>query len=248
MSAVLKHGDCLDLMTSLGNGSVDLVVADLPYGTTNAAWDSEIDLAALWAQYRRVVKDDGAILLFAQSPFDKKLAVSNLQMFRYEWIWEKTEATGHLNAKRMPMKAHENVLVFYRKLPTYNPQKTTGHVRKTALRVDRAEKQSVLYGSQEGITHYDSTERYPRSVLKFSTNKQRENYHPTQKPVELLEYLIATYSNPGDLILDNCMGSGSTGVAALNLGRRFIGMEITEQYFRVANSRCVPPQNGGSDK
>ena len=174
-AAVLLQGDCLSLLPELQAASVDLVVCDLPYGTTNAKWDSPVNLPALWKQYARIVKPNGGIVLFAQTPFDKVLGCSNLPWLRYELIWEKTEPTGHLNAKKMPMKAHENILVFYKHLPTYNPQKTKGHVRKTAMRVNRSEGQSELYGTQSGVTSYDSTERYPRSVLKFSTDKQRSH-------------------------------------------------------------------------
>lgn len=233
MKPVLHLGDCLEVMKGIPDASVDLVLCDLPYGTTRNKWDSVIDLELLWREYERVCR--GAIVLTAQAPFDKVLGASNLSMLRYEWIWEKTEATGHLNAKRCPMKAHENVLVFYKSLPTYNPQKTTGHVRKTAIRVNA--KPSTNYGAHSNMPPYDSTERYPRSVLKFSTDKQRSKLHPTQKPVALMEYLIRTYTNEGDLVLDNCMGSGTTGVACANTGRRFIGIERDPTYFLIAAGR-----------
>lgn len=244
----LQQGDCLELMKSLENKSVDLILCDLPYGTTRNKWDSIIDLELLWEQYNRVIKDRGAILLFAQTPFDKVLGVSNLENLRYEIIWQKTAPTGFLNAKKMPMKAHENVLVFYKKLPTYNPQMTQGHPRKVSSKKSRTNsanrhtKKSLKGESNYGvfaneIEGYDSTERYPLSVQVFAKDQQRENYHPTQKPVALLEWLIKTYSNEGDLVLDNCMGSGSTGVACVNLNRNFIGMELTEQYFEIAKER-----------
>ena len=202
-----------------------MILCDLPYGTTRNDWDSVIDLPSLWTQYERVIKDNGAIVLTAQTPFDKVLGVSNLKLLKYEWIWEKGNATGHLNAKKMPMKAHENVLVFYKKLPTYNPQKTTGHERKVSTVEQRkSTKLSTNYNSYVPNT-YDSTERYPRSVQKFSMDKQKSKLHATQKPVALMEYLIKTYTNPGELVLDNAIGSGTTAVAALNTGRDFIGME-----------------------
>lgn len=241
---MLMQGDCLDLMAQIPDGSVDMILCDLPYGTTACKWDTVIPFDALWAHYKRVIKQNGAVVLFAQSPFDKVLGCSNLPMLRYEFIWEKTEATGHLNAKRAPMKAHENMLVFYSAQPTYNPQKTSGHKRKTARNVDRATKQSECYGAQEGITHYDSTERYPRSVLQFSTDKQKSTLHPTQKPVTLCEYLIRTYTNEGETVLDNCMGSGTTGVACLNIGRNFIGIEKDPKYFEIARNRVM----GHNDK
>lgn len=235
MRVELYHGDCLDVMASIPDGYVDMVMCDLPYGTTRNRWDSIIQLDPLWKQYWRVVKPNGAIVLTAQTPFDKVLGASCLRHLRYEWIWEKTEATGHLNAKRCPMKAHENVLVFYRSMPTYNPQKTTGHQRKTAVQVNA--KQSTNYGRHENKPPYDSTERYPRSVQKFSTDKQHSTLHPTQKPVALMEYLIRTYTNTGEVVLDNAMGSGTTGVACTNLGRRFIGIESDAEYFALARTR-----------
>ena len=233
MNVDLRFGDCSDVMPNLPAASVDMILADLPYGTTRCAWDSKLPLEPLWREYRRICR--GPVVLFAQTPFDKVLGASNLRDLKYEWIWEKTNATGHLNAKKMPMKAHENVLVFYDRQPTYNPIKTTGHVRKVAAKWGDG---SPVYGKQvlDGKV-YDSTERYPRSVLIFASDKQRLKMHPTQKPVALCEYLIRTYSNPADLILDNCMGSGTTGVACLNTGRRFIGIENNADYFAIAEQR-----------
>jgi len=238
----LMKGDCLELMKSLPGQSIDLILCDLPYGTTRNKWDSVLPLDLLWGEYRRICR--GAIVLTAQTPFDKVLGASNLGMLRYEWIWEKTEATGYLNAKRCPMKAHENVLVFYETLPTYNPQKTSGHVRKKAKQVNA--KQSTNYGAHAEKPPYDSTERYPRSVLTFSTDKRRLNLHPTQKPVALMEYMVRTYTNPGDTVLDNCMGSGTTGVACANTGRRFIGMEMDDKYFEIASKRIAEAYTGAS--
>ena len=233
MSVDLYLDDCFEVMPKLPAASVDMILADLPYGTTRCAWDSELPLELLWREYGRICR--GPVVLFAQTPFDKVLGVSNLRDLKYEWIWEKTNATGHLNAKKMPMKAHENVLVSYDRQPTYNPIKTTGHVRKVAAKWGAG---SPVYGKQvlDGKV-YDSTERYPRSVLTFASDKQRSKLHPTQKPVALCDYLIRTYSNPGDLILDNCMGSGTTGVACLNTGRRFIGIENNADYFAIAEQR-----------
>lgn len=247
-SIKLKQGDCLELMRDIPSKSIDLILCDLPYGTTKNKWDSVLDLELLWEQYNRIIKDRGAILLFAQTPFDKVLGVSNLENLRYEIIWQKTAPTGFLNAKKMPMKAHENILVFYKKLPTYNPQMTQGHPRKVSSKKSRSEsakrhsEKSLKGESNYGIfandiEGYDSTERYPLSVQVFAKDQQKENYHPTQKPVALLEWLIKTYSNGGDLVLDNCMGSGSTGIACVNLNRNFIGMELTEQYFEIAKER-----------
>lgn len=229
-------------MPTLADQSVDMVLADLPYGTTRCAWDCELDLQRLWKEYRRICR--GPVVLFAQTPFDKVLGASNLRELRYEWIWEKTNATGHLNAKRAPMKAHENVLVFYRRQPTYNPIKTTGHPRKTAAKWGDG---SPIYGKQvlDGKV-YDSAERYPRSVLTFPSDKQRSKLHPTQKPVALCEYLIQTYTEPGSVVLDNCMGSGTTGVGALNAGRRFIGIEKDAGYFAIAAERVRAPRESAA--
>lgn len=236
MNFDLRMGNCLDLMRDLPDASVDLILCDLPYGTTRNKWDSIIPLDPLWREYQRIAR--GAIVLTAQTPFDKVLGASNLAMLRYEWIWEKTSATGHMNATRAPMKAHENVLVFYERQPTYNPIKTTGHRRKTAT-ADRAKLLSDNYGAQAGVTTYDSTERYPRSVQVLPSDKQRSKLHPTQKPVALMEYLVRTYTNEGDTVLDNCMGSGTTGVACMNTGRCFIGMEKDADYFAIAQSRIA---------
>ena len=232
----LYCGDCLDIMKKIPNKSIDMILCDLPYGTTQNKWDSIIPLDKLWEQYNRIIKDNGAIVLFAQTPFDKVLGVSNLKMLRYEWIWEKTTATGHLNAKKMPMKAHENILVFYKKLPTYNPQKTTGHTPVHSY--TKHQDDGSNYGKTTvGISGGGSTERYPRSVQIFKSDKQKCALHPTQKPVSLCEYLIKTYTNEGNLVLDNCMGSGTTGVACKNTNRDFIGIEINKEYFDIAKQR-----------
>lgn len=238
----LLYGDCLERMKEIPSGSVDLILTDPPYGTTQCRWDSIINLDEMWVELKRIIKQNGAILLCAQTPFDKVLGVSNLNMLKYEWIWEKTTATGHLNAKKMPMKAHENILVFYDKLPTYNPQKTFGHVRKTST-ADRSKLGGECYGDQEGVTVYDSTERYPRSVQLFSTDKQKTSLHPTQKPAALMEYLVKTYSNEGERVLDFTMGSGTTGVACMNTNRKFIGIELDDKCFNIACSRILSNKN-----
>ena len=231
----LMLGDCLERMREIEDASVDMVLCDLPYETTRNEWDFEVHLPELWAHYKRICR--GAIVLTAQTPFDKTLGASNLRMLRYEWIWEKGNATGHLNARKMPMKAHENALVFYDGLPTYNPQKTSGHPRKTAT---KRKDVTTNYGRQDfNEIAYDSTERYPRSVLFFSSDKQRSKLHPTQKPVALMEYFIRTYTNPGDVVLDNCMGSGTTGVACNLSSRQFIGIEQDPGYFAIAQQRLT---------
>ncbi len=232
----LYKGDCLELMKDISDKSIDMILCDLPYGTTQNKWDSVIPLDKLWNEYCRIIKDNGAVVLFAQTPFDKVLGVSNLKMLKYEWIWEKTTATGHLNAKKMPMKAHENILVFYKKLPTYNPQKTMGHTPVHSY--TKHQDDGSNYGKTKvGISGGGSTERYPRSVQVFKSDKQKVALHPTQKPIDLLQYLIKTYTNENELVLDNCMGSGSTGVACLNTNRKFIGIEKEEKYFNIAKNR-----------
>lgn len=232
-------GDCLEQMRNIPDRSIDLILTDPPYGTTACKWDSIVPLEQMWCQVKRVIKPSGAIVMTAQTPFDKVLGSSNLEMLRYEWVWEKTSATGHLNAKRAPMKSHENVLVFYEKRPVYNPQKTSGHKRKVANKVNRADKQSECYGKQEGITNYDSTERYPRSIITFASDKQHSNLHTTQKPVSLMEYLIRTYTNEGETVLDFTMGSGTTGIGAANTGRNFIGIELDEKIYSDALFRHI---------
>lgn len=233
---ILKLGDCLELLPELPDKSVDLILCDLPYGTTQNKWDSVIPLPQLWKEYKRISR--GAIVLTAQTPFDKVLGVSNLEMLRYEWIWEKTAATGFLNAKKSPLKAHENILVFYDKAPTYNPEMKSGATIKR-VKVSYAPN-GPNYGKTTGMRKpYESTQRYPRSVLRFAKDNRLLKYHPTQKPVSMLEYLIRTYTNEGDTVLDNCMGSGSTGVAARNTRRNFIGFEKDPLYFAVATCRIL---------
>ena len=232
----LYNGDCLIEMDKIADKSIDMILTDLPYGTTQNKWDSIIPLEPLWQQYNRIIKDNGAIVLTAQTPFDKVLGVSNLKNLRYEWIWEKDKGTGHLNAKKMPMKAHENILIFYKKLPVYNPQKTKGH--KPTNKNGKSKKQSTNYGKYEQLKTGGSTERYPRSVQKFNVaNSAHGIVHPTQKPVELLEYLIKTYTQEGETVLDSTMGSGSTGVACVNTNRKFIGIELNKEYFKIAKQR-----------
>ncbi|MET4703090.1 site-specific DNA-methyltransferase [Frigoribacterium sp. UYMn621] len=239
MSGQILYGDCLELLPAIPSASVDMILCDLPYGTTRNPWDSIIDLDLLWPEYLRVAKPNAAIVLTAQTPFDKVLGFSRLDLLRYEWIWEKTTATGHLNAKRMPMKAHENVLVFYRSLPTYNPQMTTGHERKVSSAEHKRNSKATTNWGEHGLTSYDSTERYPRSVQVFATDKQKSKIHPTQKPVALFEYLIRTYTNEGDVVLDNAAGSGTTAIAARNLGRNFVCMESNAEYYRASELRLA---------
>lgn len=233
----LFFGDCVETMLQLEPGSVDMLFTDLPYGTTKCKWDTPINLTEFWVAAKRAVKPGGCIALFAQAPFDKMLAVSNIKEFRYEWIWEKTNATGHLNAKKMPMKAHENILIFYDSLPTYNPQMTHGHKRKVSTAEHRRNcRHGEAYGEYENVS-YDSTDRYPRDVLRGPSDKQRSKLHPTQKPVWLCEQMILTYTDAGQTVLDCCMGSGSIGVACRRTGRNYIGIDNDARWVEVTTVR-----------
>ena len=225
----IYNEDCLEGMKKIPDKSVDMILCDLPYGTTRNKWDSVIPLDKLWEQYNRIIKDNGAIVLTAQTPFDKVLGVSNLKMLKYEWIWTKYSGTGHLNAKKMPMKNHENILVFYKKLPTYNPQMTKG-----TPYTQKSGKASSNYNPQERVTTVNEGYRYPLTVQRFNNER---GLHPTQKPVALFEYLIKTYTNEGETVLDNCMGSGTTAIAAINTNRNYIGFELDEEYYNLANER-----------
>ena len=228
----LLNGDCLELMKNIPDKSIDMILCDLPYGTTHNKWDTVIPFDKLWAQYKRIIKDNGAILLFSQMPFGASLIMSNPKMFRYEWIWEKNCPVGFLNAKKMPLRKHENILVFYKHLPTYNPQ---GLIKldEPIQEEGSANRNGKNYGVADK-SFIRTHKNYPTDIITFSKDS---GYHPTQKPVDLLEYLIKTYTNEGDLVLDNCMGSGSTGVACVNTNRDFIGMELDEEYFKIACER-----------
>lgn len=231
----LYQGDCLDEMDKVADHTVDMIFTDLPYGTTKNTWDVPIPLDKLWEQYRRILKPGGAVLLFAQMPFGADLINSNRRWYRYEWIWHKTMPVGFLNANRMPLRTHENILVFYEHLPTYHPQKTPGKPY-TALRSARA---THNYGHFDRATTINDGERCPRDVLTFSNGNNASKIHPTEKPVDLLEYMIRTYTDVGDTVLDSCMGSGSYGVACQHIGRSFIGIEKDPEYFEAARKRIV---------
>ena len=234
-NVTLSNGDCLELMCNIPDKSIDMILCDLPYGTTQNKWDSVIPFNLLWCQYRRIIKDNGAICLFGQGLFTANLICSNKEMYRYDLIWEKTKAGGFLNARRMPLQAHENISVFYKKLPVYNPQMEAGkpYIKKAVTNGD-----GKNYGKFDRVGEIAVNEgtRFPRSVIKIS-NDNHKSLHPTQKPVELLEWLIRTYTNENETILDNCMGSGSTGVACINTNRKFIGMELDNTYFEIAKKR-----------
>lgn len=238
---LLLRGDCLEVMKGLPDNSVDMLLTDLPYGTTKCKWDTPIDLEKFWPEVNRVVRRGGCKALFAQTPFDKVLGCSNIKQLRYEWIWEKTDATGYLNSKKMPMKAHENILIFYDRLPTYNPQMSEGHtpVHSFTKYLETQNRTQVYGKATKTVSGGGSTKRYPRSVVKGSTDKQRLKLHSTQKPEWLCEMLVRTYTNPGDTVLDCCMGSGTIGVVCKRLGRDFIGIEKDPMIFETAKKRIV---------
>ncbi len=226
---------CFDIMEKIPDESVDLLLVDLPYGTTKCKWDSVLPLEQLWASYNRICKKNAAMIFTSSQPFTTTLISSNIKNFKYNWVWEKSKATGYLNAKKMPMKAHEDICVFYRKPPVYNPQKW----QSTPYNKGTAHRPTDVYGNQVATTVKNDTGlRYPRTVQYFKTaESEGKSLHPTQKPATLMSYLIRTYSNPGEVVLDNTMGSGTTGVAALKEGRKFIGIEKDEEYYRIALER-----------
>jgi DNA modification methylase len=234
-------GDCLELMREIPDNSVDMVCADLPYGTTQCKWDSVIPLDALWVEYKRVCKPSAAIVLTACQPFTAALVMSNPKWFKHEWVWKKNKSTGFLNANKMPLRNHESVIVFCGGKVPYNPQKTHGHKPVNTFTKHTSDG-DTMGRTKRGIKGGGSTSRYPVTVQEFNVVNQdgtspEGKHHPTQKPVALMQYLIRTYTNEGDTVLDNTMGSGTTGVAALNEGRGFIGIEKDADFFRVASKR-----------
>ena len=229
----LHQGCCLEKMKGIADSSIDMVLVDPPYGTTACKWDSVIPLDPMWEQLKRITKSNAAIVMTASQPFTTMLIGSNLKMFKYEWIWEKSRSTGFLQAKYMPMKSHENVVVFVKSgVPTYNAQKTTGHKpTNSAVGVGHSD----TFGKSKTRTYKGGdTTRNPRSIQAV---KCERGFHPTQKPVALMEYLIRTYTNEGDVVLDFAMGSGTTGVAAVNAERGFVGIELDKKYFSIAEGR-----------
>lgn len=231
----LHKGNCLEVMQEIPTGSVDMILCDLPYGTTACKWDTVIPFEPLWEQYKRVIKKNGAILLFGAQPFTSVLGVSNIVWLKYNWCWIKSRASGHLNAKKMPMNNIEDILVFYNSPPTYNPQITEG----APYKIHRKTKGSQLYGTQKDTYSNNDGSRQPLRTIytKSGSNSHDKPVHPTQKPVALCEYLIKTYTKEGEWVLDNTMGSGTTGVACVNTNRNFIGIEQDEKYFAIAEKR-----------
>jgi site-specific DNA-methyltransferase (adenine-specific) len=232
-------GDCLELMKDIPNGSIDMILCDLPYGTTACKWDTIIPFDKLWEQYKRIIKDDGAIVLTASQPFTSALVMSNPKMFKYSWVYQKSKATNFLNAKKNPLKYHEDVLVFGKGLVKYNPQMVKGEPYKKVHRNDN--KDDCTYGKstrKNGDVFINKGERYPSSVIPTISNPSgRGQLHPTQKPTWLFEYLIKTYTNEGELVLDNTAGSGTTAIACLKTNRQFIVMEQEQKYYDIILKR-----------
>ena len=238
----IYNEDCLVGMQRIPDGSVDSIICDLPYevlnkGNKHAQWDRLIPFDKLWEQYERIIKPNGAIVLFAQGMFTAKLMTSNEKLWRYNLIWKKgTRSTGFLNANRMQLRCHEDMCVFYKQLPTYNPQMWKGRPNHTRKATHRSVKNNRCYGEMNQMPTIITEWKFPISVIDIEKEHGKQ-HHPTQKPVALIEYLIKTYTNEGELVLDNCMGSGTTAVAAINTGRRFIGFELQKEYFDIANKR-----------
>ena len=236
----LRYGDCLEIMKQIPNESIDMILCDLPYGTTACKWDEVLPFDKLWKQYERIIKPNGAIVLTASQPFTSALVMSNPKLFKYEWIWEKSKASNFLLAKKQPLKAHENILVFGKGSVVYYPQKTEGKAFNKGK--DKRNGQATeVYNSIPNIEGFEIVNedgmRNPRSVQYFVTGESEGKLHPTQKPTWLFEYLIKTYTNEKETVLDNCMGSGTTAIACMNLDRNFIGIELEEKYFEVSKKR-----------
>ena len=229
----LIHGDCLIEMQNIPDKSIDAIIADLPYGTTRAKWDSVLDLDLLWKQYKRIIKHNGAIVLFASQPFTTTLINSNIKDFKYSLVWDKKMKVGMMNCKRMPLRQHEDIILFYKKQPTYNPQMTKGKMRNKKI---EPTKNFEVYGQIKPIDNFND-DYYPSSILEFTNANQKDKEHTTQKPLSLMEYLVKTYTNENEIVLDNTMGSGTTGLACLKTNRQFIGIEKEKQYYDVAVRR-----------
>lgn len=248
MQTTLIHGDCLELMGSIPDGSIDMILCDMPYGKTQSKWDVPLPLDRLWLAYKRLIKDNGAIVLFGAEPFSSRLRMSNPSMYKYDWIWIKNNAVGFVNAKLKPMNKHEIISVFSKGKTSngnnnnmcYYPQGLLPYNKETRSGNKKGKDNTYwrpsLKSSNAGgyIQQYTN---YPTTILQF--DKVQKAVHPTQKPVALLEYLINTYTNEDEMVLDNCMGSGSTGVACVNTGRNFIGIEIDDNYFNIAKERII---------
>lgn len=229
----IYNEDCLIGMKKIPNKSVDMILCDLPYGTTRNKWDVVIDFDELWSEYKRIIKERGIIVLTASEPFTSQLIMSNKKWFKYDLVWKKTHPKGHLNAKRMPLRGHENILIFYKKTPNYNPMMRKGKYR---YKGNKGFNEERCYGKSKKYDNWNDL-YYPTSIIEISNANQMDKFHPTQKPVTLFEYLIKTYTNEGETVLDNCMGSGTTAIACMNTNRNYIGFELDKDYFELANER-----------
>ncbi len=241
----LLQGDCLELMKDIPDKSIDMILCDLPYGTTACKWDTIIPFEPLWKQYNRIIKDNGAIVLTATQPFTSALVMSNPKMFKYSWIWDKVKPSGFQVAKYRPMMRQEDVLVFGKGRINYNPIMTRREKVKTSRVYSSSDSNPLKNNDCKNRTY---THKYPQSILTFSNASQKGKVHPTQKPVALLEYLIKTYTNEGEIVLDNCMGSGTTGVACINTNRNFIGIELDPEYFKIAEKRIYEHRTNKTKK
>lgn len=245
----LRCGDCLELMKDVPDGSVDMILCDLPYGTTACKWDTVIPFEPLWEQYKRIIKDNGAIVLFGRQPFLSDLITSNRKNFRYEIIWNKKSGTDFAQANNKPITVHENIAVFYKKKPTYNRIDDTGFEPYSDKRTQKMSSELGAKGCTARIPVENKTTRVPTTIRTYFPDNRKgkgSSLHQAQKPVALLEWLVKSYTNPGEVVLDNCMGSGSTGIACVNTGRRFIGMELDKGYFDIAVKRIAEAENAAA--
>lgn len=236
----IKQGDCLELMKEIPDKSVDMILCDLPYGITKNKWDKPLDMKKLWGLYERIIKDNGAICLFGQGKFFVELASSNLKLYRYDLVWDKVMKTGFLNARRMPLRVHEQIAVFYKRLPVYNPQYSEGSLIRGKKEIVVKEEVNHNYGKfvrKKENVRVGQTNRFPSSIIKIAKAPRKVGQHPTEKPIELLEYLIKTYTNEGEVVLDNCMGCGSTVIACIRTNRHYIGYELEQEYYETAKER-----------
>ena len=234
---IIYNEDCLIGMDRIADASIDCIICDLPYGTTACSWDTIIPFDKLWEQYERIIKPNGAIVLTAQQPFTSALVMSNPKIYKYDWYWKKSKPVGFANAKKMPLKDVETISIFYKSLPTYNPQgieKCNRVISNSTKKIKQNNITAINGGAFKTDTFIQEFTNYPRQIIEVGVE---QGLHPTQKPVALLEYLIKTYTNEGETVLDNCMGSGSTGVACVNLNRSFIGIEMDDKYFEIASKR-----------
>lgn len=241
-SNIIYNEDCLVGMKRIPCQVIDAVICDLPYCTTRNKWDVLIPLEELWSEYKRILKEDGVVILFDQGMFTAKLMMSNPSWWRYNLVWQKTQPTGYLNAHKMPLRSHEDICVFYKKTPVYHPQMTKGVRKVSSAYSKRNCVKTSNYGSH-GLSNYDSDSRYPTSVLCFVKDVQHSAIHPTQKPVALVEWLVRTYTDPGAVVLDNCMGSGTTALACMRTSRRYIGFEKEKKYFDLSIKRLEEEPN-----